>query len=86
MQFIFCLFEQVSRKINFHKTEIYYLGAAKERGQQYSKIFTCPTIVLPMKYLGMSIDEKILAVSQWDPIEENMGENWQARKQTCYPL
>jgi hypothetical protein len=39
-----------------------------------------------MKYLGMSIDEKILAVSQWDPIEENMGENWQARKQTCYPL
>jgi hypothetical protein len=37
------------------------LGAAKDRAQQYSEIFTCPTAELPMKYLPMPIDEKKLA-------------------------
>jgi hypothetical protein len=65
MKFILCLFEQDSRlKINFHKSEIFCLGAAEERSQQYSEIFTCPIVVLPMKYLGMPIDEKRLTVSK----------------------
>jgi hypothetical protein len=59
MKFILCLFEQVSGlKINFHKTEIFYLGAARERSQQYSEIFTCPIATLPTNYLGMPIDDK----------------------------
>jgi hypothetical protein len=49
-------------KINFHKNEIYCLGAAKEKAQYYSEIFTFPVADLPMKYLGMPIDEKKLAV------------------------
>jgi mannosylglycoprotein endo-beta-mannosidase len=49
------------------------LGAAKDRAQQYSEIFTCPTAELPMKYLPMPIDEKKLAASQWDPVEEKVG-------------
>jgi hypothetical protein len=48
-------------------------GAAKDRAQQYSEIFTCPVTYLPMKYLGMPIDEKKLVVSQWDPVEEKFG-------------
>jgi hypothetical protein len=65
VKYILCLFEQISGlKINFHKSEIYYLGEAKERAQRYSEIFTCPTAELPMKYLGMPVDEKKLAVSQ----------------------
>jgi hypothetical protein len=59
-------------KINFYKSEIYCLGAAKERGQHYSEIFTCPNSELPMTYLGMPIDEKRLVVSQWDPIGEKL--------------
>jgi hypothetical protein len=46
------------------------LGEAKERAQRYSEIFTCPTVELPMKYLGMLVDEKKLAVSQWLRVEE----------------
>jgi hypothetical protein len=34
MKFILCMFEQVSGlEINFHKSEIYCLGAAKDRSQ-----------------------------------------------------
>jgi hypothetical protein len=71
VKYILCLFEQISGlKINFHKSEIFCLGEAKERAQSYSEIFTCPTAELPMKYLGMPVDEKKLAVSQWVPVEE----------------
>jgi hypothetical protein len=84
MKFILCLFEQVSwLKMNFHKSKIYCLGFAKERSQQYSEIFTCPTAALPTKNLGMPIDEKRLAVSKWDPIAEKMGKNWLFGKVTC---
>jgi hypothetical protein len=35
MKFILCMFEQVSGlEINFHKSEIYCLGAAKDKSQQ----------------------------------------------------
>jgi hypothetical protein len=71
VKYILCLFEQVSGlKINFHKSEIFCLGEARERALSYSEIFTCPTTELPMKYLGMPVDEKKLAVSQWAPVEE----------------
>jgi mannosylglycoprotein endo-beta-mannosidase len=73
IKFILCLFEHIScLKISFHKSEIYYLGAAKEKAQYYSEIFTCPAN-LPMKYLGMPIDEKKLVVSQWEPVEDKFG-------------
>jgi hypothetical protein len=41
VKFILCLFEQISGlKINFHKSEIFCLGVAKGRAQQYSELFT----------------------------------------------
>jgi hypothetical protein len=74
MKFILCLFEQVSGlKINFHNSEFFCLGDARERSQQYSEIFTRPIAKLPMKFIGMPIDERKLAVSKWDPIAEKMG-------------
>jgi hypothetical protein len=77
VKFIICLFEQISGlKINFHKSEIFCLGAAKGRAQHYSEIFTCPIAELPMKYLEMPIDEKKLAVSQWDPLDEILERRW----------
>ena len=71
IKFILCMFEQMSRlKINFHKSEVYCLGSAMTRCEVYSEIFTCPVAGLPMKYMGMPIDEKRLAASQWNPIDE----------------
>jgi hypothetical protein len=41
VKFILCLFEQISGlKINFHKSEIFCLGATRDGAHQYSKIFT----------------------------------------------
>ena len=42
----------------------------KSKEMQYSEIFTCVSATLPMKHLGMPVDEKRLAMSQWGPIDE----------------
>jgi hypothetical protein len=61
LKFILCLFENMSGlKINFHKSEIYCFGNAKEIEDLYTDIFTCPIGNLPMKYLGVPIDNKKL--------------------------
>jgi hypothetical protein len=39
-----------------------------------------------MKYLGIPIDEKKLAVSQWDPVEEKFEKRLLDGKEICYPL
>ena len=59
LKFILCLFEMLSgRKINFHKSEVFCLGAAKERQAFFEEIFTCQSNVLSIKYLGILIDKK----------------------------
>ena len=69
-------------KINFHKSEIFCLGKAVERGHYYADIFTCPHSCLPMKYLGVPIDNKKLCKSLWSPIVEKIESklgSWQGR-------
>jgi hypothetical protein len=83
LKFILCLFEQMSGlKINFHKSEIFCLGKAVERKNCYADIFTCPHNCLPMKYLGVSIDDKKLCKSLWsstvEKVESKLG-SWQGR-------
>jgi hypothetical protein len=83
LKFILCLFEQMSGlKINFHKSEIFCLGEAVDKEIWYGDIFTCPSNCLPMKYLGVPIDDKKLCKSLWLPIvekvEKKMGA-WQGK-------
>jgi hypothetical protein len=74
LKFLLCLFEEMSGlKINFHKSEVYCLGRAKDRVRQFEEILTCKSGDLPMKYLGIPIDEKRLSVSRWNPIIEKFG-------------
>jgi hypothetical protein len=71
LKFILCLFEHMSGlKINFHKSKIFYLGEAKECINIYADIFTCPVGNLPMKYLGVPIDNKKISKSLWCPMIE----------------
>jgi hypothetical protein len=73
LKFILCLFEQLSGlKINFHKSEIFCLGDASERKNCYADIFTCPTNYLPVKYLGVLIDNKKLSKALWAPMVEKV--------------
>jgi hypothetical protein len=57
-------------KINFHKSEVYCIGEANERRQKFEEIFTCKVVSLPMKYLGVPVDEKRLKNSG-TPVERN---------------
>jgi hypothetical protein len=83
LKFLLCLFEEMSGlKINFHKSEVYCLGQAKNRVRQFEEILTCKSGDLPMKYLGIPIDEKRLVSSRWDPVVEKMGKKlnpWQGK-------
>jgi retron-type reverse transcriptase len=73
LKFILCLFEQMSGlKINFHKSEIFCLGKTVERKNCYADIFTCPHNCLPMKYLGVPIDDKKLCKSLWSSTVEKV--------------
>ena len=56
LKLILCIFEQLSGlKINFHKSEIFCFGKAKEVEDQYREIFGCESGSLPFKYLGVPI-------------------------------
>jgi hypothetical protein len=42
MKLILCIFEELSRlKINFHKSELFCFGYAKDEVDQYKQIFGC---------------------------------------------
>jgi hypothetical protein len=56
-------------KINFHTSELFYFGKAREEEQQYKHIFGCETGSMPLKYLGVSIHYKTLRNSDWYLVE-----------------
>jgi len=48
LKLLLCAFEQLSGlKINFHKSEVFYYGAAKERESFYTSLFGCNTGIYP---------------------------------------
>ena len=54
LKLILCAFEQLSGlKINFHKSEIFCFGDAKEHEQAYSDLFGCKAGAYPFRYLGI---------------------------------
>ena len=56
MKLILSLFEQLSGlKINFHKSEIFCFGRAKDNQEEYCHIFGCEVGALLFKYLGIPI-------------------------------
>jgi hypothetical protein len=70
MKLILCIFEQLSGlKINFHKSEIFCFGKAKDMEHQYRNIFWCESGFLPFIYLGIPIHYRTLQNAEWNPIE-----------------
>ena len=65
MKLILCIFEQLSvLKINFHKSEIFCFGKAKDAEAQYKHIFGCESGSLPFHILGyLSIIENFVISS-----------------------
>jgi hypothetical protein len=71
MKLILALFEQLSGlKINFHKSEIFCFGKAKDEEHNYTTIFGCEVGSLPFKYFGIPIHYRTLMNKEWKPIED----------------
>jgi hypothetical protein len=71
MKLLLCAFEQLSGlKINFHKSEIFCYGSARELGREYSEIFGCDMGNLSFRYLGIPMHHRKLRNSDWKEVEE----------------
>jgi hypothetical protein len=57
-------------KVNFHKSEVFFFGKAKDDENSYRIIFGCEVGSLPFKYLGILIHYRTLLNKEWKPIED----------------
>ncbi|WVZ53969.1 hypothetical protein U9M48_004850 [Paspalum notatum var. saurae] len=83
MKLVLCLFEQLSGlKINFHKSELFCFGEAKEWESQYSNLFGCKVGSYPFRYLGIPMHFRKLNNKDWKMIEERIERklsNWKGK-------
>jgi len=71
MKNILCAFEQISGlKINFHKSEIFCFGEAKNYENHYMELFGCNLSNFPIRYLGIPIHYRKLSNNDWVRIQE----------------
>ena len=71
MKNILCAFEQLSSlKINFHKSEIFCFGEAKNYENHYMELFGCNSGNFPIRYLGIPIHYRKLSNNDWVRIQE----------------
>jgi len=83
MKLILSTFEQLSGlKINFHKSEIFCFGKAKEHEVFYSQLFGCGVGKFPFRYLGLPMHTRKLSNKDWQSIEnriENKLSGWKGK-------
>jgi hypothetical protein len=73
LKLILLAFEQLSGlKINFHKSELYCFGEAKESMDQYTELFGCEQGQFPMTYLGIPIHYRRLTNAEWKVVEKRL--------------
>jgi hypothetical protein len=66
MKLILCIFEELSGlKINFHKSEVFCFGKAKDVENEYISFFGCESGSFPFKYLGIPIHFRKLKNGEW---------------------
>ncbi|WVZ69828.1 LOW QUALITY PROTEIN: hypothetical protein U9M48_018555 [Paspalum notatum var. saurae] len=73
MKALMCMFEKLlGLKINFHKSEIFCFGQAKECENDYSELFGCRSGSFPFRYLGLPMHYRKLGNSDRKHIEERL--------------
>jgi hypothetical protein len=73
MKYLLSTFEQVSGlKINFHKSEIFCFGKAKDHEEFYSQLFGCVIAKYPFRYLGLPMNTMKLNNKDWKTIEDRI--------------
>ena len=80
MKLLLSVFEQMSGlKINFHKSEIFCYGQAKEFEDEYIELFGCNAGEYPFRYLGIPMHHRQLRNIDWRKVEEHF-----EKKLTCW--
>jgi hypothetical protein len=83
LKLLLCAFEQLSGlKINFHKSEIFCYGAAREMETLYTSLFGCNSGNYPFRYLGIPMDHRQLLNSEWSKVKERFQQKlscWKAK-------
>jgi hypothetical protein len=65
LKLLLCAFEQLSGlKINFHKSEVFCYGAAREMESSYTSLFGCNSGNYPFIYLGIPMHHRQLLNSE----------------------
>ena len=59
-------------KINFHKSELFCFGEAKDDANLYAELFGCGIGCFPISYLGILIHYRRLTLAKWKIIEERL--------------
>jgi hypothetical protein len=59
-------------KINFHKSEVFCFGQAKDHESQYEELFGCKKGSYPFKYFGILMHYRRLNNKDWEMIEERI--------------
>jgi hypothetical protein len=73
MKLLLSAFKQLSGlKINFHKSEIFCFGEAKEHESQYEQLFGCKKGLFPFRYLGIPMHYRKLNNKDCEKIEERI--------------
>jgi hypothetical protein len=73
MKLLLTTFEKLSGlKINFHKSEIFYFGKAKEHEGFYSQLFGCVIGKYPFRYLGLPMNTRKLNNKDRKVIEDRI--------------
>ena len=83
LKLLLCAFEQLSGlKINFHKSEIFCYGAAKQMEDIYTDLFRCNAGEYPFRYLGIPMHHRQLLNPEWSKVEERFEKKlscWKAK-------
>jgi hypothetical protein len=67
MKLLLCVFKQLSGlNINFHKSELFCHGEAKDWETQYTNLFGCGLGQYPFKYLGIPIHHIKISNANWN--------------------
>jgi hypothetical protein len=73
LKLILTAFKQLSvLKINFHKSELFCFGKAQDAASQYADLFSCGQGQFPIRYLGILIHYRRLAIIEWKAVEERL--------------
>jgi hypothetical protein len=60
---LYCFEDMSSLRINYEKSEVFVLGCSDEEQKRVAEMFNCNSGNLPMKYLGVMVNNKHMTAS-----------------------